>query len=152
MTLNTVTIGPLAQCEIMEFWRLAVESTSNIKEQIKNKDYLGFWMSFKGEAQTVKQVKFREIKQERESRMAMLYTTTYGEWEFLSEADDVIKMEAMFSSSSIHRAGPVINQQLVTVNGKLFWSIAYSQRVISCKTARKYADTMFNIIHKAIEQ
>ena len=47
--------------------------------------------------------------------------------------------------------GPIINQQLVTVNGKLHWTIAFSQRVISPETAEKYADTVLGILTKAVE-
>ena len=38
------------------------------------------------------------------------------------------------------------------VNGKLFWTIAYSQRVISRETAQKYADFMFELLDKALEE
>ena len=48
-------------------------------------------------------------------------------------------------------AGPIINQQLVTVNGKLHWTIAFSQRVVSPETAEKYADIVLGILKRAVE-
>ena len=37
--------------------------------------------------------------------MEMLYTTTYGVWDFPTEADDIVKIEGVFSGSSVHEAG-----------------------------------------------
>ena len=48
--------------------------------------------------------------------------------------------------------GPIINQQLVTVNGKMYWSMAYSPRVISRETAKKYADTTLSVLNRATEE
>ena len=51
------------------------------------------------------QVKLEDVMKEGESRIEILYTTTYGVWDFPTEADDVMKVQGVFSSSSIHRAG-----------------------------------------------
>ena len=50
-------------------------------------------------------VNLEGLLKEKESRIEMLYTTTYGVWEFPTEPDDIIKVEGVFSSSGIHHAG-----------------------------------------------
>ncbi len=47
--------------------------------------------------------------------------------------------------------GPVYNQQLISVNGRLTWTIGWSQRVVSQQIAEDFADTMFDIIKKAVK-
>ena len=51
------------------------------------------------------QVKVEDLPKTKESRVEMLYTTTYGVWDFPTEADDIVKMEGVYSGSSIHEAG-----------------------------------------------
>ena len=52
----------------------------------------------------------------RDSRAGELYATTYGAWEFPTEADDPLKLDRLYSVSSLHNWGPVVSQQLITVS------------------------------------
>ncbi len=65
---------------------------------------------------------------------------------------DVILPVNVFSHSSIHRAGAVFSQQLITVNGKMTWTIGWSQRVISQKTVDKFINIMFETLNNAVNQ
>ena len=57
----------------------------------------------------------------------------------------------VYTNSSVHMVGPVFSQQLITVNGKLSWTIGWSKRVVSEETAEKFASIMFKLIENAIK-
>ena len=66
----------------------------------------------------------------------MLYTTTYGVWDFPTEADDIVKMEGVYSGSSIHEAGK--NEKVLQLTTEL---------VVWRKIKSKNVDTPFNNSH-----
>ena len=82
----------------------------------------------------------------------ILYTTSYGAWDFPTASTDKIKPLMIYTNSSIHVIGPVFSQQLITVNGKLSWTIGWSKRVVSEETAERFASIMFNLIEDAAKE
>ncbi len=138
-----------------EFWRLAAESRRDIVESIKSQDYLMSYFIFNFDY-TVNDLPDLDAmldssKSTNEFRNPeYVYTTSYGAWDFPMQTDDFIKPCAVYSISSIHKTGPIFSQQLLTVNGKLTWTIGWSQRVVSKKTAEEFEDVMFTILKNAI--
>ncbi len=138
-----------------EFWRLAAESRKLITENFEKQDYLMsyFMLNFDDTIHPMPDLDYmldpsKTTNEYRNPEMA--FTTSYGAWEFPTQNDDVIKPCAVFSNSSIHKTGPIFSQQLLTVNGKLTWTIGWSQRVVSKETAEEFADVMFTILKNAI--
>ncbi len=70
----------------------------------------------RGYAEKLKTLDLDSLRVEKESRTEMLFATTYGPWDFNAQPDDVIKTRGVYSASSVHRAGPVVQLQLLTVS------------------------------------
>ena len=60
-------------------------------------------------------------------------------------------MRVSYCTYILSNTGPVYNQQLISVNGRLTWTIGWSQRVVNQQMAEEFADTMFDIIKKAVK-
>ncbi len=138
-----------------EFWRLCAESRKQMTDNFEKQDYLMtyFILNFDDTVHPMPNLDLMldPSKTSNEYRNPeMAFTTSYGAWEFPTQNDDVIKPCAVFSNSSIHKTGPIFSQQLLTVNGKLTWTIGWSQRVVSKETAEEFADVMFAILKNAI--
>ncbi len=148
-----VTITQAAMTSGEQFWKLAAESTSRMRQQIKGQRYLdGYLHVFSGTPEQNVDLELNSNSSNPEHRVAdLVYTTSYGAWEFPFDADDLIKPIAIYTNSSIHKCGEIFPQQLLTVNGKLTWTIAYSQRVVSEETARRFTDIMFDILNRNIK-
>ena len=140
-----------------QFWRLSADSRQQITENLKNQDYLMsyFLLNFDDTVFPMPDLDLMldHSKTSTEYRNPeLVFTTSYGAWEFPTETDDLIKPCVVFSNSSIHKTGPIYSQQLLTVNGKLTWTIGWSQRVVNQEIADKFADLMFTILKNAIEE
>ncbi len=136
-----------------EFWKLAAESKKQVQEYLKNKEYLAaiFQMQPNGEDEPEPDMSFNPDKNPHEYRVEQIvFTTSYGAWEFPANPYDIIKPVAVFSNSSIHVTGPVFSQQLITVNGRLTWTIGWSQRVVSEQQANQFAEIMFKLLKEAV--
>ena len=137
--------------EMATFWKLAQESTTMMREQVKNQAFLGGYLTFSGIRDEINRLSSKEISpNESESRSEdILYTTSYGPWDFPTQASDKIKPLMVYTNSSVTKCGAVFSQQLISVNGKLSWCIGWSRRVVSKETAEKFANIMFNIVENA---
>ena len=61
---NSIKVAPNAQDDLSEFWRMASESTTQIKDMIKQKKNLATWWAFKDQGPSVKQVSIEESRRE----------------------------------------------------------------------------------------
>ncbi len=131
----------------------AAESTSGIRKLVADKRYLdSYYKVFHGEPDADVDFDINDHPSTTEYRLPrVLFTTSYGPWEFPVQDGDAIKTKALFTNSSIHKCGPLFSQQLISVNGKLSWTIGYSQRVVTQETANRFADTMFTLIENAMK-
>ena len=135
------------------FWKLAKESTNQIREQIKNKSFLESFYAFNVNdlGEMISNLDSVDMSENEGRGEEILYTTSYGAWDFPTEATDQIKPVMIYSNSSIQKCGQVFSQQLITVNGKMSWVIGWSKRVVSQETAEKFAQLQFDILEKAIK-
>ena len=133
------------------FWKLAQESTSMIREQVKNQAFLQSFFALSGLVDQLADINSTDLSATgTEGRSEeILYTTSYGAWDFPTASTDKIKPLMIYTNSSIHRIGPVFSQQLITINGKLSWTVGWSKRVVSEETAENFASIMFNLIEEA---
>ena len=150
------TVGPEINAEdtkMSTFWKLAQESTGMIREQVKNQAYLQSFFALSGLADQLPVLDSVDLSASgTEGRSdEILYTTSYGAWDFPSASSDKMKPLMVYTNSSVHVVGPVFSQQLITVNGKLSWTIGWSKRVVSEETAEKFASIMFKLIENAIK-
>ena len=150
------TVGPEINAEdtkMSTFWKLAQESTGMITEQVKNQAYLQSFFALSGLADQLPVLDSVDLSASgTEGRSdEILYTTSYGAWDFPSASSDKIKPLMVYTNSSVHVVGPVFSQQLITVNGKFSWTIGWSKRVVSEETAEKFASIMFKLIENAIK-
>ena len=118
---------------------------------MKKKQYLSALFQMDPEAGE-EMPEFDPAKTDNEYRMKeVVYTTSYGAWDFPTKPDDAIKPIIVHSNSSIHVMGSVYSQQLMTVNGKMSWVIGWSPRVVSKEHANRFADVMFGILQNAVK-
>ncbi len=133
------------------FWKLAKASTTEMKAMINDKKYIGFEMMLMHmnpsdmEQLDTRGHKFNSRQQD------ILYTTSYGAWEFPSKGDAKIKPVMVYTNSSIHHVGAIFSQQLITINGRMSWAAGWSARVVSRETAQRFADVMWNLLHEVVQ-
>ncbi len=142
---NDVTESPA------EFWKMAADSMAKVQEYLKNKQYLS--VAFEDDPESSGALPdFDPAKTDNEYRLKeVVFTTSYGAWDFPTQPDDIIKPVIVHSNSGIHVTGYVYSQQLMTVNGKMSWVIGWSPRVVSQDHANRFADVMFGVLQNAVK-
>lgn len=133
-----------------QFWKLTKESTATIKEKIKNEEYLESFLTF-ATAEGIEDIDPTKATNEGRSEEDF-FVTSYGAWDFPVTAEDVVKPLAVYSNSSIHVEGSIFGHQLITVNGVLTWTMAWSPRVVNRDTAEECARLIFEILDKVIHE
>ena len=64
------------------------------------------------------------------------------------DKNTVYKFNGLQFASDFDENGPVFSNNIVSLNGKLYWSIAYSTRMVTEKLANTFADNILNIFQK----
>ena len=82
----------------------------------------------------------------------LLVFTNLGYAKFLDRSpDDDVILRARFGAVAVHQRGSIFSNNIVTFNGKLFWTVIYYSNIVSDDTAQKYADLVKRTILKAIK-
>lgn len=137
-----------------QFWKTAKVTSEDIHARLKlNKHLEGMKMFF------IMRPVFTQMSREGESdrggrgRTSLLVFTNLGYCKFLDGTpDDDVILRARYGCSAEHQQGSAIfGNNLVSFNGKLFWTVVYYSNFVSDATAQKYADLVKETILNAIK-
>ena len=149
-----ITVQETMVTDTAAIWREAAEVTSKIRRNVKDKEYLTEYF-VRGELMGDSLPDLAEIIHPSKSKTEfrgrdIIYSTSYGAWDFECKADDPLKSVIYFGQGSYHKQGVIFSQKLMTVDGVLTYSIAYSKRVVNEKMAEEFASSIFSMIAKMI--
>ena len=77
--------------------------------------------------------------------------TNLGNCNHLSNRKSLVKVAGRYGSSSEHVAGSLFANNLMTVGGKLFWTIAYSEHITHRGSAQLYADNIKAVLKAVLK-
>lgn len=138
------------------FWSMAKQASNDIHTQLKNNEPVKKWSVMKFLFPVVLGMMNNELKEEDDGcggrRRQLLVFTNLGYAKFLdgSPEDDVI-LRARFGGCAEHHQGTVFDNNIVTFNGKLFWTVIHYSNIVSDAVAQKYASLVKETILKAME-
>lgn len=126
------------------FWSMAKQASNDIHTQLKNNEPVKNWSVMKFLFPVVLGMMNSEPKEKDDvcagrSRQLVVFTNL-GYAKFLdgSHEDDVI-LRARFGCSAEHHQGTIFGNNLVTFNGKLFWTVTHYSNIVSDAVAQTYA-------------
>ena len=130
-----------------------LEYASDLHASLNKNEHFQPWTKMKALLPVMTRMKGGAPKDDRSGgrNEQLLVFTNLGYAKFLdgSPHDDVI-LRARFGCSAVHQRGSLFNNNIVTFNGKLFWTVIYYSNVVSDATAKKFADLVKGTILKAI--
>jgi len=147
---NVVESSPDAD----RFWSMATQASDDFHAQLNKKEHLNMLPTLKCLFPVLIDGFRRKAKDVKPSGRAeqLVVFTNLGYAKFLdgSPEDEVI-LRARFGCSAEHQYGTIFGNNIVTFNGKLFWTVVYFSNIVNDSTAKKYADLIKGTILKAIK-
>ena len=134
-------------------WSVASEIRADIKKQLKKKKYMWFYKEL-CVPRAVANITCDELDYTEETLTktggrypSILLFSNKGNCSFIDRSEDSpVKLLARYGGSGEHLDGPIFDNDLVTFEGKLFWTVLYFNHVTSREITEKYIKyTMENI-------
>lgn len=139
-----------------KFWIMARNASEDLHARLRKNEYIEGMLMFtyclpSAFVQAMMEAKENKDEMSGQRTRDLVAFSNLGNCKFLDGTpDDDVILQARFSCTAQHQLGPIFANNMVTFNGKLFWTFVYYSNIISDETAQIYADLVKTTILNAI--
>ena len=150
---NLVVSSP----DAAKFWSMARQASGDLHARLKNNTHMKMWPMMKCLSPVVTRMMDEvgldtkdDTFDQRDRQLVAFTNLGYAKFLDGSPGDDVI-LRARFGCSARHQLGTIFGNNIVTFNGKMFWTVIHFSNITNDATAQKYADLVKGTILEAIK-
>ena len=137
-----------------DFWKLSRQISKNIHSQLRSKEQFNY----------LRRIKYGNMQSAEEMSKVSQDVGSAGRWEGLLEVSNRGKFEVgktgprtfefvgTHFAVAQHLCGSLLTNNVVTVNGHLFWTVVFSSHVMASQLAEKYLDLVFETLTRNISE